>query len=257
VWPEEGGRLLQGDCLDLLPHVEDGSVGIVLADPPYGVTDNAWDVRLDLTVLWRELKRVLRPGGAVVMFSTFPYSAILLMSNRKWFRYGWIWLKSAATNFMHVKKGPLRLHEHVLVFCRNAPVYNPVMERGSPYASTGKEGKLYERRNYRKMFRDIDTINEEGTRYPLDVLPFPQVNRPLHPTQKPVELCEYLIRTHSNPGDMVLDFCAGSGTTAVAAIGLGRPWLAMEKDPDIYLTAMQRTAEAYASRERSLVKEAL
>lgn len=231
-------EVLQGDCLALLPHVPDVSVDMVLCDLPYGITQNAWDSVIELPALWAQYKRVLRPGGAVVLTASQPFAATLVTSNPHAFKYEWIWEKEAGTGFLNAKKQPLRSHEQVLVFYWFQPAYNPQMEAGKAY--TQKKGGLTS--NYNPDSKDnIVTVNT-GERYPKTVLRFSRDKNKVHPTQKPVALFEYLIRTYTNEGATVLDNCCGSGTTGVACRNTGRNFIQMELDPKYCEIARGRVA---------------
>lgn len=219
-----------GDCFDVFPRIEDGCVDLVLCDLPYGVTACAWDVELDLEKLWKEYKRVLKPGGSVVLTATQPFETKLINSNRKWYRYKWVWRKTRAVGFLNAKKMPLRVHEDVLVFAPRGikTKYNPQFTPGKPYVSkrpsTSRSGV------YRETTRRTETRNP-GVRYPKDVVEFSNTcEKVIHSTQKPVGLFGYMIRTYTDPGDLVLDNASGSGTTAIAARETGRNFICIEKN---------------------------
>ena len=196
------------DCLEGMKRIPTGSVDMILCDLPYGTTDNAWDIRIPFEPLWIEYKRITKKNAAILLFSQMPFGAELIMSNRKMFRYEWIYQKSIAVGFLNAHKMPLRAHENVLVFYQALPTYNPQKTQGKPYICTGHSTTTnYGKRNYIKLTRSSD-----GMRYPIDVLQVKSTtntatNRTniLHPTQKPVALCEYLIKTYTNKGQTVLD----------------------------------------------------
>ncbi len=220
------GDIHLGDCFDLFPLIDDRSVNLILCDLPYGVTACPWDVELDLDRLWTEYKRILAPGGVVVLTATQPFETKLINSNRKWFRYKLVWKKTRAVGFLNAKKMPLRIHEDILVFAPGRTKYNPQFTEGKPYISkrstTSKSGV------YREVGR-VDTVNT-GQRYPKDVVEFSNLHEQvIHNTQKPIELFEYLIRTYTDPGDLVLDNTSGSGTTAIAAFNSHRKFICIEK----------------------------
>jgi site-specific DNA-methyltransferase (adenine-specific) len=232
--------LFSGDCLDVLGSLDEGSIDMVLADPPYGTTRCKWDTVLPLPVMWDLLKRVIKPNGAIVMTAAQPFASRLVMSNPGMFRYDWIWEKGNATGHLNAKKMPMRAHEHVLVFYSSTPCYNPQKTTGHPRKQTfrrkGTDSPCYNA-------SEDPTYYDSTERYPRSVQYFSsdkQKERKLHPTQKPIALMEYLIRTYTNTGDSVLDFVMGSGTTGVACRNLGRGFYGIEKDPDMFKTARDR-----------------
>lgn len=230
-----------GDCLALLPAIEPGTVDMVLCDLPYGTTQNKWDTVIPLEPLWREWLRVCKPNAAIVLTSAQPFTTHLIGSNLPMFRYAWVWDKCNSTGFLNAKKQPLRQTEDVCVFYRSQPIYNPQMEvRGKPRKKGGyikPDGSD----NY-GTYQDSVTTNNEY--YPTNLLIMSNADRKAktHPTQKPVALFEYLIKTYTNPGDVVLDNCIGSGTTAVAAKNTGRDYIGVELDPAYYQQAVERVA---------------
>lgn len=244
-------RLVLGDCVKLLEAVPAGSVDLALTDPPYGGTENAWDVALDMDAVWAGLKRVLKPGAAALFFSQAPYSAELGMSNRAWYRYEWIWMKDIATGFMNANRAPLKLAENILVFCSRQPPYFPQKDRGNPYVNR-HGGRSETHPNWRRVMTKSDIYNG-GDRYPLNVLFFATDRGGGHPTPKPVSLCEYLIRTHSSPGGLVLDLCAGGGPVPEAAMRCGREWLAFEKEPAFHAMARERLERVREELARSVL----
>ena len=228
-----GGQFLHGDCLELMRGLPSGSVDMVLCDLPYGTTACSWDSIIPFDALWEQYWRVCKPNAAIVLTASQPFTTALIASNMKDFRYSWVWEKEQGVNFLLAKKQPLKVHEDVCVFYKSLPTYNPQMTAGKPYVSgKGSSGEVSG--NVIKT----QTVNT-GERYPKSVL---KVNRQtgFHPTQKPVALFEYLIRTYTNPGDLVLDNTAGSGTTAIAAENAGRKWICMERDPEYYAAAVGR-----------------
>lgn len=227
-----------GDCLELMKQIPDASVDMILCDLPYGVTArNTWDAIIPFQGLWDEYRRITKPRAAIVLTAIQPFTSLVVTSNLADFKYEWIWKKSLKTNFLNAKKQPLRQHETILVFYKEQPVYNPQGVR-SGAISGGNKGTT----NYREW--DNATYKQTVTGYPTDVLEIPNANRGhIHPTQKPVELFEYLIKTYTNPGDLVLDNCAGSGTTAVACKQTGRRFICIEKDRGYWEKACERISQ--------------
>ena len=245
--------LYNSDCLTLLPSLESESVDLVLVDLPYGTTQNKWDSTLPLSALWPALLRVAKKNAALVFTAQTPFDKVLGCSNLPLLRYEWIWKKNISTGFMNAKKMPLKIHENVLIFYRELPTYNPQFTEGVPY-KTKRKGNVDTGENYGKVGIKVrtDTVND-GKRYPNTVL---EVDREigLHPTQKPVALMEYLIRTYTNEGETVLDNCMGSGTTGVACVKMGRKFIGIELDPTYFEIAKKRIEEA--EHEYSLVAPA-
>jgi len=229
--------LLLGDCLDLLPTLTDNSVDMVLVDLPYGTTACKWDSIIPLDKLWEQYNRICKKDGAMVFTAAQPFTTILAASNLENFRYEWIWEKPQGTNPMNAKVMPLKSHENILVFYRKKPVYNPQMWYSTPYSgfssNTSKIGEVYG--SAKSKHRD----NPQGSRYPKTVLKFKQ-EKGLHPTQKPVEMMEYLIKTYSNEGDVILDNTMGSGTTGVACVNTNRNFIGIEMEENYYKIAEQR-----------------
>jgi site-specific DNA-methyltransferase (adenine-specific) len=235
--------LLAGDCLDLLPLIDDQSVDLWLSDWPYGTTQAAWDSVLPLDRVWAEVRRILKPRGVVVLTAAQPFTSTLVKSNPAWFRCEWIWRKNRGTGHLNAKKMPLRAHESVLVFAPAAPFYSPQMRPGAPYQRIGCSKHALNKGSYGKTAPAYDTISD-GARYPLTVLDFSVVERPRHPNEKPVELGEYCIQTYTHPGAVVLDNCMGSGSFGVAAVQQGRGFIGMELDPTYYAVACDRIRAA-------------
>lgn len=231
-------NLMLGDCLDRMKEIQSGSVDMVLADPPYGTTQCKWDSVIDMQAMWRELERVCKPNAAIVMTAAQPFTAQLVCSNMGMFRYEIIWEKGNATGFLNAKKQPLRAHESVLVFYRQQPTYNPQMTSG--HARKTSKRKTVSSECYGKALSLTEYDSTE--RYPRSVQFFSSDKQrgSYHATQKPVALMEWLIRTYSNIGDVVLDFCMGSGTTGVACINTDREFIGMEADADIFQVATDR-----------------
>lgn len=238
-------RLMLGDCLDRMHEIEDASVDMILCDLPYETTRNEWDLEVHLPALWAHYKRICR--GAIVLTAQTPFDKKLGVSNLRMLRYEWIWEKTHPTGHLNAKKAPMKAHENVLVFYSRLPTYNPIKTTGHVRKAAVKRIDLTP--NYGKQ--DFEPITYDSTeRYPRSVLVFPSDKQrsKLHPTQKPVALMEYFIRTYTNPGDVVLDNCMGSGTTGVACKLTGRQFIGIEKDPGYFAIAQQRlTAESEAA----------
>ena len=217
---------------------------LILTDPPYGVTDLAWDKRPDLSILWSVFDRVLKPSGAAVMTATQPFATDLIQSNRRFFRYDLVWAKSNPVGFLNARRMPLRQHELVLVFYRRLPTYNPQMLPGSTHvarALASKGNKV----SKPGVYAQHQLVSREAHgRYPTSLLPVDKdgAGKNRHPTQKPVALFEYLIKTYSSPGEVVFDPYMGSGTTAVAALHAGRNFIGFEIEPEYHALAEKRIA---------------
>tara|TARA_R110000851_G_scaffold140488_2_gene277851 strand:- start:488 stop:1198 length:711 start_codon:yes stop_codon:yes gene_type:complete len=230
-------NLMLGDCLDHMKEIESGSVDMILTDPPYGTTACKWDSIIPLDPMWAELKRIIKPNGAIVMTASQPFTTTLISSNFKMFKYCWVYRKPQGVDPFMAKKRPLNDIEDIVVFCKKGTVYNPQMRAGKPYKITrDKKPRLNQINN--TIFNETTTENS-GQRLPKRVLDFKQ-ERGLHPTQKPVALMEYLIKTYTNEGETVLDFTMGSGTTGVACVNTGRDFIGIEMDEGYFEIAKKR-----------------
>lgn len=224
--------LLHGDCLERMAEIPDGSVDMILTDPPYGTTACKWDSVIPLEAMWAHLKRVIKANGAIVMTAAQPFTTTLISSNMKMFKYCWVWEKTMATGGLLAKFRPMKAHEDIVVFgVTKKSTYNPERLPGSAY--TRPEGKKVGSVTGDAVGGYV-TVSKGG-RNPRSVLKIPNPNRgSLHPTQKPVALMEYLVKTYTNPGEQVLDFAMGSGTTGVAAMQTGRRFVGIEMDAHYY-----------------------
>jgi DNA modification methylase len=232
-------KLMFGDCLVRMREIPDGSVDMILADPPYGTTACKWDSVIDLTLMWEQLKRIIKPNGAIVMTASQPFTTTLISSNLKMFRYCLVWDKTKSGNFALAKKQPMKSHEDVVVFYSKQPTYNPEMEvRGNVRKKGGGAAS--------ENFGIIPTVSFNNTYYPKSIMQFSTGSRKdhFHPTQKPVPLMEYLIKTYTDENETVLDFTAGSGTTLVASVNTGRKAIGIEMDKGYFDIAAKRISEA-------------
>ena len=232
-------EILRGDCLELMNTIPAGSVDCIITDLPYGTTDNKWDCVIPMDLLWKAWRRVARPGAPIVLFTQQPFTTVVAQSNLKQLRTEWIWEKTMATGFLNANKYPLKIHENVLVFCDRLPPYSPQKTLGAkPYRS---KRCAHSSSNY-GFDKGGESINTDGSRYPTTVLRFPKfgTDRGSHPTQKPLALMEYLVRTYTAPRQLILDCCAGSGSTLVAAVRTGRQFIGIERDPEYWAKAVLR-----------------
>jgi site-specific DNA-methyltransferase (adenine-specific) len=243
----KNGRFYLGDCLEVMKEIPDGVIDMILTDPPYGTTACKWDSIIPFDAMWLRLNKLIKQNGAIVLFGSEPFSSALRMSNIKNYKYDWVWNKERGTNFLNFKYQPAKAHEMIMVF-GNAPTsytkqgnsleYNPQMEQGTPY--TQKQGRAGEAiaRDEKTRTNSVKTTNA-GERYPKSYQFF-KTETGFHPTQKPVALMEYLIKTYTNEGEIVLDFTAGSGTTAIAAENTGRKWVCIEQSEEYATKAVER-----------------
>lgn len=222
-----------------MKEIPDGSVDMILCDLPYGMTRNKWDNVIPLASLWSEYERIIKDNGSIVLFSQMPYTAELVKSNSKLFKYEWIWQKPNGTGFLNANKMPLKSHENILVFYKKLPTYNPQKTPGKAYKC--KQGSGSSSWNYDESNGGYIT-KSDGKRFPKDIILFNRETG-LHPTQKPVALLEYLIKTYTNEGEIVLDNCMGSGSTCVAAINTGRKYIGFELDEKYFEIAENRIRE--------------
>ena len=232
-------KVYLGDCLEIMPSIPDKSIDLILCDLPYGTTACKWDTRIPLEPLWKEYKRVIKKNGAIVLTASQPFTSILVMSNIEWFKYEWIWDKGKAGNIFLCKKQPMKYHENVLIFSDSATKYNPVMtDRDKPVIGKNRStGRAFSDNSkpYEKLYTQ---------KYPKSIIYFGRENYVAHPTQKPVALFEYLIKTYTNENELVLDNCIGSGTTAIACINTNRHFIGCELDKGYYDIAVKRVEEA-------------
>jgi site-specific DNA-methyltransferase (adenine-specific) len=240
-------KLYRGECIEIMSTLPDGCVDMVFADLPYGSTQNSWDSLIPFDKLWEAYTRVVKEDGAIVLTAQPPFDKVLACSNLKDFRYEWIWEKNKATGHLNAKKMPMKAHENVLVFYRKLPTYNPQKTVGhKPMNAVLPRDHIPEpdkKRNYNHVDKRLGNVGGGTDRYPRDVLYFPVINNddPLkfHPTQKPVSLIEYFIKTYSNPGDTILDNCMGSGSTCIACINTEREYIGIEFEEEYYNLAQQ------------------
>lgn len=231
--------LLLGDCLEVMRTLDAGSLDAIITDLPYGTTACAWDEVIPFVPMWEQVKRILKPRGVFVTTASQPFTSRLVMSNLEWFRYEWVAQKPQGTGYLNANRQPMKNHESVIVFAEGAHTYNPQMRFGRAYRATrGAVGGFVRD----KTVGGYETVND-GSRYPLSVVDFVWETG-LHPTQKPVALYAYLIRTYTNPGDTVLDLCMGSGTTGVAAVKEGRNFVGCDNDGGYFAIAQRRIEQA-------------
>lgn len=235
-------QLIKGDCLEEMKKIPDKSVDLILCDLPYGTTACKWDVVIPFEPLWAQYKRIIKDNGATVLFGSEPFSSKLRISSIDTYKYDWVWEKSKATGYLNSKKQPLRAHENILVFYKGQSAYYPQMTDGKPY---NKGSALRETMAYGKQ-REVLVKNDNGLRYPRSVQYFvtAESEGKLHPTQKPVALLEYLIRTYTKEGETVLDNCMGSGSTGVACVNTNRNFIGIELDDHYFEVAQNRIKEA-------------
>lgn len=254
----------EGDCLELMRHIPNQSVHMILCDLPYGTTANKWDSVIPFGPLWEHYERIITDTGVIALFGSEPFSTALRQSNIKQYKYDWVWIKNKGLGFQHARNMPLKRHELISIFSK-APMghvsllgdkrmtYNPqgVIETGETGVITAnKHGN-----NLGARPNQVGRTYKKATNFPSSVLLFDSEPKPQHPTQKPVSLCEYLIKTYTNEGGTVLDNCIGSGTTAVAAINTGRNFIGIEKEPEYAEIAKQRVAAAYEAKIRRKTEE--
>ena len=247
-------NLFHGDCLEVMADMPDNSVDAVICDPPYGTTACKWDAVIPFEPMWRELRRLIKPGGAIVLFGSEPFSSALRMSNIREYKYDWVWDKGVGVNFMHVKKEPMKVHEMVTVFASGKTNYYPQktardkpIRKSNNIAGESSGYKLSDSKYVGKVYHD---------KYPESIVEYSsraRDGRGLHPTQKPVALLEYLIRTYTNEGETVLDFTMGSGTTGVACVNTGRNFVGIEKDAEYFRIAQYRIRESVSERKGQLL----
>lgn len=239
-------KLLNGDCLELMKNIPNESIDMILCDLPYGTTKNKWDSNINLELLWEQYNRIIKKRGCISLFAQTPFDKVLGSSNLKMLKYEWVWEKPMATGRLNCNFAPMKAHENILIFSKsascyvknsdNAMIYNPQMTEGKPYkAISGRASTNYDT----KWSKEQVTINK-GTRYPRDVQKFSHDKDKFHPTQKPVALLEYLIKTYTNEGSIVLDNCMGSGSTGVACLNTNRTFIGMELNEDYFNIAKER-----------------
>jgi site-specific DNA-methyltransferase (adenine-specific) len=235
-------QLLNGDCLELMKSIPDGSIDAIITDPPYGTTACKWDSVIDFTLMWEQLNRIIKPNGAIVLFGSEPFSSALRMSNIKNYKYDWVWEKSRPSNFANAKRHPMKYHEIISVF--NSKKYYPLMVKGDKIRKKGtnKGAEFY---GGISGLGNPDYLKKEYVDfYPKSIIKLPNPNnKSVHPTQKPVLLMEYLIKTYTNENETVLDFTMGSGSTGVAAKNLNRKFIGIEKDDNYFEIAKKRINE--------------
>ena len=248
-------KLLHGDCLELMKNIPNKSVDMILADLPYGETGNRWDFPIDPMTLWSEYERIIKEDGAIVLTGTFKFGVQLYGQAPHLYKYDWVWQKDNGTNAPNVPYQPFRVHEQVFVFGkgrvtngkRTPMKYNPQKTDGVPYSM--KSGRMSE--NWKGGLKNIVTNNTDGKRHPLTVQKINRDKDKVHPTQKPVALMEYLIKTYTNEGDTVLDNVMGSGTTGVACKNLNRNFIGIELDDKYFDIAKERIENHDAQMEKS------
>ncbi len=244
-------NVIKGDSLEVMKTIAPKSIDMILCDLPYGTTQNKWDSIIPLDELWKEYKRIIKPNGAIVLTSSGMFTAQLMLSNLKMFKYKWIWEKSKATNFLNAKKQPLRKYEEVCVFYSKQPTYNPLMKEGEPYDKGVRKNQLT------GSYGDFNPVEvkSDGQRYPTDIIYFKTAESEgevYHPTQKPVDLGRYLVKTYTNPGETILDNTCGSGSFLVSAVLEGRNFIGIDKDEDSHRFKGDRISYIDISKMRVL-----
>jgi len=223
---------IHGDCLDEMKKIESGSVDMILCDLPYGVTKNTWDIVIPFDKLWEHYNRIIKENGAIVLFGSQPFTSLMITSNLKYFRYCLVWEKNKFSDFLNAKRKPMKTNEDIAIFYKKQPTYNPQYWFSTPYLRWNTQAAVDKQTNYGSHKENV--VQSDGKRLPTTVLKFNRIERPKHPTQKPVDLLEWLIKTYSNPGDRVLDNCMGVGSTGVACKNVKRKFTGIELDKTYY-----------------------
>ena len=242
-----------GDCLEVMKLIPSGSIDAIITDPPYGTTACKWDSVIDFDLMWEQLNRIIKPNGAIVLFGSEPFSSALRMSNIKNYKYDWIWIKNRGTGHLNAKKMPMKYHENILIFYKKLPTYNPIFieySESTKKIHTSNKVKTFDEKwvnknkiygNFKKLERNYDF---KRGKYPMNYLNFDVLSQTdktrVHPTQKPIALMEYLIKTYTNENETVLDFTMGSGSTGVAAKNLNRNFIGIEQDENYFHIAENR-----------------
>lgn len=241
-------NLMLGDCLEKMRLIEADSIHLVLTDLPYGTTQNKWDVAIPFIPMWEQVCRVAKETAAIAFFASEPFGSKLRMSNLQEYKHDWVWVKDNGTGFLNAKKYPLYNNEQILIFCQTTPMYYPQMRQGfKPYsAASGKKSENYG--GYDSVVSESD-----GERYPVNTINYSRDASKVHPTQKPVDLLEYLIKTYTKEGDTVLDFTMGSGSTGVAAKKLKRNFIGIEKDETYFNIAKKRIENGESVYQMDLI----
>lgn len=242
-------KLYEEDCIECMKRIPKESIDMILCDLPYGVTQNKWDCYIPLDLLWNEYLRIIKPNGAIVLTSQGLFTAKLILSQPKYYKYKWVWEKSKPTNFLNAKKQPLRKHEDVCVFYKKQPNYHPQMTEGLPYDKGVRKNQLS------GSYGDFQPVHvsSEGKRYPTDIIYIKTAEsegKVVHPTQKPVALGRYFVRTYTNPGDIILDNTFGSGSFLVAALMEGRNFIGIEKNENVALFKKTQIDYINVAKER-------
>lgn len=244
----EVNKIYNMDCLDGMKAIEDGSVDMILCDLPYGTTQNKWDVVIPFNILWKQYERIIKDNGVIILTANGMFTADLIGSNKKMWKYNLIWEKTTPTGFLNAKKMPLRVHEDICVFYKKTPIYNPQKSSGHQRKVSKASHKINCKETANYGSHGLTTY-DSTERYPVSILKFPtdKQKSSLHPTQKPVTLFEYLIKTYTNEGELVLDNCIGSGTTAIACINTNRNFLGFELSREYCQTANNRISQTLLS----------
>jgi len=236
-------QLLKGDCLEVMRDIPDGSVDSIITDPPYGTTACKWDSVIDFDLMWEQLNRIIKPNGAILLFGSEPFSSALRMSNIKNYKYDWIWKKNKPTGMLNAKKQPMRNTENISVFYKKQPTYNFIKEEREHKKPT-KTAKCYSKNNQQNgKHNDTERVKLPLKRYPTTIKSFDVIGdrkKMKHPTQKPVALMEYLVKTYTNENETVLDFTMGSGSTMIACQNTNRNGIGIEQDDKYFEIAKQR-----------------
>jgi site-specific DNA-methyltransferase (adenine-specific) len=229
-------NIANGDCMNVMKNIKDKSIDMILCDLPYGMTKNKWDIVIPFDKLWLEYNRIIKDNGCIALFGNQPFTSLMISSNYKNFRYELIWEKNKFSDFLNAKRKPMKTHENICIFYKKQPTYNPQYWYGDPYKRWNKQESVDKQTNYGNHKENI-AESIDGKRLPTTILKFNRIERPEHPTQKPVDLLEWLIKTYTNVGEIVLDNCMGVGSTGEACINTNRKFYGIEKDDKYFKIA--------------------
>lgn len=235
--------LYNNDCLIQMQSIKDKSIDMILCDLPYGMTKNKWDSVIPFEKLWKEYHRIIKENGAIVLFGSQPFTSLLVTSNLKYFRYSLVWEKNKFSDFLNAKRKPMKVNEDILIFYKKQPTYNPQYWFSTPYTRWNTQQAVDKQTNYGSHKENI-AESKDGKRLPTTILKFNRVERPEHPTQKPVDLLEWLIKTYSNENETILDNCMGVGSTGIACKNLKRNFIGIEIEKKYYDIALDKLTKS-------------